>query len=95
MNFDTRTIVDLIRLDDEYTDDIRYTIMEEQKFSEKIQQYDYDVFVDSISPLLKDKLKLFLKKGLKEIDLMILKGLINMENIDYKIFVNEIQKNNK
>lgn len=95
MNFDTRTIVDLIRLADEYTDDIRYTIMEEQKFSEKIQQYDYDVFVDSISPLLKDKLKLFLKKGLKEIDLMILKGLINMENIDYKIFVNEIQKNNK
>lgn len=92
MNFDTRTIVDLIKLDDDLTDDFRYTIMEEQRFSEKIQQYDYDVFVDSISPLLKDKLKSFLKARLKEIDLIILKGIVNVENIDYKVFVNEIQK---
>lgn len=95
MNFDTRTIIDLVRLDDDITEDIRYTIAEEQRFSEKIQQYDYDIFVDSIIPLLKDVLKRFIKNNLKSIELPILKGLINIDNIDYKVFVNEIQKNNK
>jgi hypothetical protein len=94
MNFDTRTIIDLIKLDSDLTEDLRYTIMEEQKFSEKIQQYDYDIFVESISPLLKDVIKSFIKKNLKGIGLPILKGVINTNNVDYKIFVNEIQKNN-
>ena len=94
MNFDTRTIIDLTRFDEELTEDLRYTIAEEQRFSEKIQQYDYDIFVDSISPLIKDKLKLFLKNNLKKIGLPILKGFVNIENVDYKVFVNEIQKNN-
>lgn len=93
MNFDTRTIIDLVRFDEDVTEDIRYTIAEEQKFSEKIHQYDYDIFVDSIVPLLKDKLKLFIKKNLKDMGLPILKGSVNIHNIDYKIFVNEIQKN--
>lgn len=93
MNFDTRTIIDLVKLNENVTKDIRYTIVEEQRFSEKIQQYDYDIFVDSIVPLLKDKLKLFVKNNLKEMDLSILKGSVNVDNIDYKIFVNEIQKN--
>lgn len=94
MNFDTRTIIDLVKLDHELTEDLRFTIAEEQIFSEKIQQYDYDIFVDSISPLIKDKLKFFLKKNLKSIDLLILKGIVNIDNVDYKKFVNEIQKNN-
>jgi hypothetical protein len=94
MNFDTRTIIDLVRLDETLTEDFRYTIAEEQHFSEKINQYDYDIFVESISPLLKDKLKLFLKNGLKQIGLPILKGYVKLDNIDYKTFVNEIQKNN-
>lgn len=94
MNFDTRTIIDLTRLDEDLTEDLRYTIAEEQRFSEQIQQYDYDIFVDSISPMLRDKLKLFLKKNLKQIGLPILKGYVNIDNVDYKVFVNEIQKNN-
>jgi hypothetical protein len=94
MNFDTRTIIDLVRLNETLIEDFRYTIAEEQRFSEKICQYDYDIFVDSISPIIKDKLKLFLKKNLKEVGLPILKGFINIENVDYKVFVNEIQKNN-
>lgn len=92
MNFDTRTIIDITKLDLDFTEDLRITIAEEQKFSEKIQQYDYDIFVDSISPLIKDKLKIFLKKNLKQIGLPILKGYVNVDNIDYKMFVNEIQK---
>jgi hypothetical protein len=94
MNFDTRTIIDMARLDVNLTEDLRYTIAEEQRFSEKIQQYDYDIFVDSISPLLKDKLKSFLKRNLSSINLPILKGMVNINNVDYKIFVNEIQKDN-
>lgn len=94
MNFDTRTIVDLVKLNEELIEDFKYTIAEEQRFSEKIHQYDYDIFVDSISPLLKDQLKLFLKKNLKNIGLPILKDLVKIDNIDYKVFVNEIQKNN-
>jgi|688.fasta_scaffold241082_2 hypothetical protein len=94
MNFDTRTLIDVTKLDLEMTEDLLRTIKEEQLFSEKIEQYDYDVFVDSIIPLLKDKLKLFIKSRLKEIGLPILKGMIDVNNIDYKVFVNEIQKNN-
>lgn len=92
MNFDTRTIIDIAGLDLDFIEDLRDTIADEQRFSEKIQQYDYDIFVDSISPLIKDKLKMFLKNNLKQIGLPILKGSINIDNVDYKIFVNEIQK---
>lgn len=94
MNFDTRTMLDITKLDIHFKEDLKSTITEEQKFSERIQQYDYDVFVDSISPLLKDKLKMFLKYALKESELSIIKGMVNLEKIDYKVFVNEIQKNN-
>ena len=92
MNFDTRTMLDITKLDIHFKEDLKSTITEEQKFSERIQQYDYDVFVDSISPLLKDKLKMFLKYALKESELSIIKGMVNLEKIDYKVFVNEIQK---
>lgn len=92
MNFDTRTILDISKLDFDLNEDLIQTIKEEQLFSEKIEQYDYDIFVESIVPLIKDKLKFFLKKNLKDIGLPILKGVINIDNVDYKIFVNEIQK---
>ena len=92
MTFDTRTVIDLIKLDQELLEDLRYTIAEEQRFSEKIEQYDYDVFVDSISPLIKDLVKSFIKTKLKSIGLPILKGIVCVDNVDYKIFVNEIQK---
>lgn len=92
MNFDTRTIIDISKLDFDLNEDLVRTIKEEQLFSEKIEQYDYDIFVESIVPLIKDKLKFFLKKNLKDIGLPILKGIINIDNVDYKIFVNEIQK---
>ena len=92
MNFDTRTIIDISKLDFDLNDDLIRTIKEEQLFSEKIEQYDYDIFDESIVPLIKDKLKFFLKKNLKDIGLHILKGIINIDNVDYKIFVNEIQK---
>lgn len=94
MNFDTRTIIDLTTLDLDVKEDLKNTIKDEQLFSEKIEQYDYDIFVSSIEPLLKDKLKFFLKRNLKEVGLPILKGIIDINNIDYKVFVNEIQKNN-
>jgi hypothetical protein len=37
-------------------------------------------------------LKAFIKTKLKSIGLPVLKGIVNVDNIDYKIFVNEIQK---
>lgn len=95
MNFDTRTIIDLVKLDETFTEDFKLMVIEEQRFSEKIEQYDYDVFVDSIVPLLKDRLKFFIKNNLKKIGLPILKGRVNIDNVDFKLFVNEIQKNNK
>jgi len=94
MNFDTRTIIDLTTLYLDLIEDLKKTIKDEQLFSENIEQYDYDIFVNSIEPLLKDKIKFFLKRNLKEVGLPILKGIVDINNIDYKIFVNEIQKNN-
>lgn len=94
MNFDTRTIIDMVKLYKDLTQEIQNIIKEEQLFSEKINQYDYDIFVDSIVPLIKDKLKFFIKKNLKDIGLPVLRDVINIDNVDYKIFVNEMQKNN-
>jgi hypothetical protein len=92
MNFDTRTIIDMVNLNEDFLDDIKRIIHEESILSEKIGQYDYDIFVDSLKPTLKSELNLFLKKKLSQINLPILKGLIDINKIDYSIFVNEIQK---
>jgi hypothetical protein len=92
MNFDTRTVTDLISLDSDLKDALRMVIDQEQLFSENIGQFNDDVFIESITPLLKDHLKSFLKKDIKKMELPFINNMINLNNIDYKFLIEEITK---
>lgn len=92
MNFDTRTVIDLTKIDKSLHDDLLSIIDEEQLFSDNIGHLNSDQFIDSISPLIKDCLKRFIQRKLKDIDLQIVKGLINLSNVDYRFLVDELTK---
>ena len=92
MNFDTRTVTDLISLDSDLKDALRMVIDQEQLFSENVGQFNDDVFIESITPLLKDHLKSFLKKDIKKMELPFVNNMINLNNIDYKFLIEEITK---
>jgi len=92
MNFDTRTVLDLIRLHNDFSKTLRSIIDGEQLFSENIGQFNSDVFIESITPLLKDNIKIFIKKELKNMNLYHIKDIINLNNVDYKILIEEVTK---
>lgn len=96
MNFDTRTINDLIQLDADLKFEI-LSILEDEKFiskkngiNNKINDSKFisDGFVFVIEPNIKDCLKTFMKKDLNKIGLSVLKGTIDLNNVDYKYIVN-------
>ena len=92
MNFDTRTVIDLISLDSDLQSKLRMTIDEEQLFSENIGHFNDDVFIESITPILKDHLKYFMKKNIKKMELAFIHNLVNLNNIDYNRLIEEITK---
>lgn len=92
MNFDTRTVMDIIQLDSELKDRLVETILEEQLFSENVGHFNTNAFIESITPLIKDHLKVFLKNQLNKMNLSVLKGTINLNNVDYTHVVNEVSK---
>lgn len=92
MNFDTRTILDLIKLDSDFKKVLHSIIDGEQLFSENIGQFNSDIFIESITPLLKDHINIFLKTELKNMNLYLIKNIININNIDYKILIEEVTK---
>jgi len=92
MNFDTRTVLDLIILDDNFKKTLHSIVDGEQLFSENIGHFNSDIFIESITPLLKDNIKMFLKTELKRMNLYVIKNIINLNNVDYKILVEQITK---
>lgn len=92
MNFDTRTVMDIIQLNDELKDELFEIIFQEHLFNEKYNMLNTDKFSDAISPLIKDSLKKFFKRGLTGMGLSVLKGTININNVDYDYLVNEVSK---
>jgi len=92
MNFDTRTVMDIIELNDELKDEIFEIIFQEHLFTEKHDMLNVDKFSDAISPLIKDSLKKFFKRGLTGMGLPVLKGTVNINNVDYTYLVNEVSK---
>ena len=92
MNFDTRTIIDIINLNSEVKKELIEIILEEKRFSEKIGKFDNDIFIDTILPLIKNYLKTFLKKELNNMGLSVLKGYVNLNNIDYPNLIKSFVK---
>ena len=92
MNFDTRIIKDLIYLDESLYSTLINEIDEELIFSSTRDVFDEDDFAEVLKPLMRDHLRLFIKTKLKTLDLLILKNIINIDNIDYKELIDHLTK---
>lgn len=92
MNFDTKTVMDIIELNDELKDELFEIISQEHLFTEKHDMLNMNKFSHAISPLIKDNLKKFFNRGLTGMGLSILKGTVNINNVDYTHLVNEVLK---
>ena len=85
MNFDTRTVIDLISLDNELKEKLQETVDAELLVFESTDIFTDEEFINSITPHLKDYLKVSIKKTIKLLELDFIKKMINLDNIDYKI----------
>ena len=96
INFDTRTVNDLINLDDDLKYQIISIVNEEEyiykknKINHLVNDYHFisDDYLNAILPNIKDCLKSFIKKNLNKMGLSDLKGVINLNNVDYGYIVN-------
>jgi hypothetical protein len=92
MNFDTRIVLDIFNLDSKLKEDVQTIIKEEELFSDIIGKVDSDYFLDSVAPLIKDKLKQYMKRDIKNLDLPFIKSLINITNVDYRIIIDDVSE---
>ena len=91
MNFDTRTVLDLINLNDDLKESLFEIILNEQMFLSDTDEFNNNVLVQSATPMIKLKLKEFLfRSQLTKMGLGIIKGTINLNNIDYKHLVLDV-----
>ena len=93
MNFDTRTVIDLMKLNEKLKDDIIFILEEESLFIKKVDEFMFisDTVLETIIPIIKDCLKYFLKKDLNTMDLSVIKGMVDINNVDYSELVNMLK----
>ena len=92
MNFDTRTIIDIIELSSELKKELQSMVDNELTFLLYTNDFTDENFVNDVHPRIKNELKKFLKSKLKIIDMQILKGMVNLNQVDYKYLVDHITK---
>ena len=92
MNFDTRTIIDIIELSSELKKELQSMVDNELTFLLSTNDFTDENFVNDVHPQIKNELKMFLKSKLKIIDMQILKGMIDLNQVDYKYLVDHITK---
>lgn len=92
MNFDTRTIIDIISINENLKEKIIEIISEEKIFIKNLDVFDSDRLIDSVYPSIKHEIKLSLKKDLKSMGLSILRGVININSIDCKTIIDILSK---
>jgi hypothetical protein len=91
MNFDTRTIMDLISLNQELKESLFEIILAEHSYLDSDDEFEESALPSSVVPLIKNRLKDFLfRKELTKMNLGILKGTINLKNIDYEFLIKEV-----
>ena len=92
MNFDTRTIIDIIELSSELKKELQSIVDNELTFLLSTNDFTDEDFFNVVYPQIKDELKMFFKSKLKTIDMQILKGMVNLNAVDYKHLVDHITK---
>lgn len=92
MNFDTRTVLDLMIIDPDLERNVS-AIVDGEKFlwtsSGKTSQNE---FVKSVIPLVKDELQFYMKTRLYRIKMTFLKNMVNLENVDYFHLIPAVSK---
>lgn len=93
MKFDTRTVTDLISLDEELKKRLQDSIDEELLLFDGDERFTEENFAELMTPILKDHIKQFMKNDLKKLDLLFLKKIIDLGKIDYKELIDYLTKN--
>jgi hypothetical protein len=92
MNFDTRTVLDLMILDPELELNIS-AIVDGEKYlwvsSGKTSEND---FVRSVIPLVKDELAFYMKNRLYRLKMTFLKKMIDLNKVDYYHLIPAVAK---
>jgi hypothetical protein len=84
-------MIDIINLNDKLKESLFEIVLAEQESLEYQDEFNEDVLLNSAVPIIKNKLKDFLfRKELINMELGILKGTINIQNIDYKFLIREV-----
>lgn len=94
INFDTRTVIDLITLNDSLKNKLFEVIDSELllfNYSNDVER-DEDEFALTIAPLLKRHIEKFFKVEFKKSDLFLIRKTINLKNVNYKQLVDNITK---
>lgn len=86
MNFNTRTIINLIELDSDLKSKLNRIIDDERLFVLSMDDASIDEanFIITIYPIIHENLKRYVKIDLRGTDLSFLKGMINLNAVDYK-----------
>jgi hypothetical protein len=91
MNFDTRTVIDIINLNNDFKESLFELILEEQSMIDNTDEFRDKIFIETVTPMVKNKIKDFLfRKELTKMNLGILKGIINLNNVDYKYLIEDV-----
>lgn len=93
MNFDTRTVTDLIYLDVNLKEKMQSSIDEEFLLFDGDERFTEDTFAELLTPILKDHVKQFIKTELKKMDLVFLKKMLDLDKVDYKEVIDYLTKN--
>lgn len=92
MNFDTRTVLDLILMDSDLERNLS-AIIEAEKYVWVSQgNTSENAFVKSVIPLVKDELKFYMKNRLFRVKLSFLSKLIDLDKVDYYHLIPAVAK---
>jgi hypothetical protein len=84
-------MLDIMNLNEELKDSLFHIVLIEQESLADIDKSNEDILLNSVTPIIKNKLKEFLfRKELINMNLGILKGTININSIDYKSLIREV-----
>jgi len=83
MNFDTRTVLDIILLDPDLETILTALVDGEKVLWVRSGKTSENDFVKSVVPLVKDELNLYMKTRLHRMKLGFLTKMLNLDKVDY------------
>lgn len=83
MNFDTRTVLDIILLDPDLETILTALVDGEKVLWIRSGKTSENDFVKSVVPLVKDELNLYMRTRLHRMKLGFLKKMLNLDKVDY------------